>query len=83
MLAMKARENQDDRTLDDLFYLLREEMAYIKLSYSLMTLIDTLRHVLHNLPTISEELSNTILNAFFDALPSSIKDKQLSCACNY
>ena len=58
-------------------------MTDIKLSYSLMTLIDTLKHVLHNLPMINEELANTILNAFFDALPSSIKDKQLSCACNY
>jgi len=45
-----------------------------------MILIDTLRHVLHNLPTISEDLANAILNAFFDALPSSIKDRLLSCA---
>jgi len=80
MLAIETRKNQDDRTLGDLFYLLKEEMADIKLSYSLMILIDTLRHVLHNLPTISEDLANAILNAFFDALPSSIKDRLLSCA---
>ena len=80
MLAMEARKNQDDRTLGDLFFLLKEEMADIKLSYSFMVLIDTLRHVLHNLPTISEDLATTILDAFFDALPSSIKDKLLSCA---
>ena len=80
MLAIEARKNQDDRTLGDLFYLLKEEMADIKLSYSLMILIDTLRRVLHNLPTISEDLANAILNAFFDALPSSIKDRLLSCA---
>jgi len=80
MLAIEARKNQDDRILGDLFYLLKEEMADIKLSYSLMILIDTLRHVLHNLPTISEDLANAILNAFFDALPSSIKDRLLSCA---
>lgn len=80
MLAMEARKNQDDRTLGDLFFLLKEEMADIKLSYSLMVLIDTLRHVLHNLPMISEDLANTILDAFFDALPASLKDKLLSCA---
>ena len=48
MLAIEVRQNQEDRTLGDLFYLLKEEMADIKLSYSLMILIDTLRYVLHS-----------------------------------
>ena len=34
MLAIEARKNQEDRTLGDLFYLLKEEMADIMLSYS-------------------------------------------------
>jgi len=33
-LAIEARKNQEDRTLGDLFYLLKEEMADIMLSYS-------------------------------------------------
>ena len=78
MLAIEARRNQDERTLGDLFFLLKEEMADIKLSYSLMILIDTLKHVLHNLPMVSEELVNTILDAFFDALPLPIKSRLLS-----
>jgi hypothetical protein len=80
MLAIEARKNLDDRTIGDLFYLLKEEMADVKLSYSLMILIDTLRHVLHELPMISEDLANVILDAFFNALPMPIKDKLLSCA---
>ncbi len=80
MLAIEARKNLDDRTIGDLFYLIKEEMADVKLSYSLMILIDTLRHVLHEMPMISEDLANAILDAFFKALPMPIKDKLLSCA---
>lgn len=76
MLAMEVRCNQDERTIGDLFYYLREEMADIKLSYALMILIDTLKDVLHELPMISQDLANSILDAFFEALPSPIKDKR-------
>lgn len=80
MLSIETRNNQDERTIGDLFYYLKEEMADIKLSYSLMILVDTLKNVLHQLPMISEALAETILNTFFDALPQPIKQKLLFCA---
>jgi hypothetical protein len=64
----------------DLFFYLREELADIKLSYSLMILIDTLRDVLNELPMISQDLANAVSDAFFEALPSPIKDKLLFSA---
>ena len=80
MLSMETRNNQDERTIGDLFYYLREEIADIKLSYSLMILVDTLKNVLHQLPMITEALAQTILNTFFDALPQPIRQKLLLCA---
>lgn len=77
MLAIESRNTQDDRTIGELFYYCSDEMEDIKVSQSLMMLIDTLRHVLNNLPTIGQELANTIMdafmNAFMNAIPQSLK----------
>ena len=80
MLAIEAHCHQDDRTIGDLFYFLKEEMVDIKLSYSLMILVDTLRHVLHERPMINQDLANDILNTFFDTLPAPLKEKLFLCA---
>jgi len=55
-------------------------MEDIKLSQSLILLIDTLRNVLNNLPTISQELANTIMDAFLNAIPQSLKQQLLLAA---
>lgn len=73
MLAMESRNMKDDRTIGGLFYCFSDEIEDLKLSQALLLLIDTLRHVLNNLPTISQELGNAIMEAFLNAIPHSIK----------
>lgn len=80
MLSQEARNATDDRTLGDLFYYLREELADIKLSHSLMLLVDTLRQVLSQLPLLSQEMATEIMNSFLNAIPHPIKEKLLLCA---
>lgn len=80
MLAMESRKANDDRTIGDLFYYLREEMADIKLSQSLMLLVDTLRHVLNEMPTMSEKLANEIMDSFLNAIPHPLKQRLLLSA---
>ena len=80
MLSMEARNATDDRTLGELFYYLREELADIKLSQSLMLLVDTLRQVLNQLPLLSQEMANEIMNKFLNAIPHPLKQKLLLCA---
>jgi hypothetical protein len=80
MLAMESRRANDDRTIGDLFYYLREEMSDIKLSQSLMLLVDTLRHVLNEMPMLSEALANEIMDAFLNAIPHPLKQKLLLSA---
>lgn len=77
MLAVESRNAQDDRTIGELFYYCSDEIENIKLSQSLMMIIDTLRHVLNNLPTISLELANTIMDTFMNAIPQSLKQRLL------
>jgi hypothetical protein len=80
MLAIESRNTQDDRTIGELFYYCIGEMEDIKFSQSLMMLIDTLRHTLNNLPTVSQELANTIMDAFLNAIPQSLKQRLLPAA---
>ncbi len=80
MLAMESRNATDDRTIGELFYYLREELADIKLSQSLMLLVDTLRDVLKKLPLLSQEMANQIMTAFLNTIPLPLKQKLLLCA---
>ena len=79
MLAVETRNEQDERTIGDLFYYLREEMADLKLSQSLMLLVDTLREVLKTVPLLSQELANEIMDAFLNAIPHPLKQRLLLC----
>ena len=80
MLAIESRKANDERTIGDLFYYLREELADIKLSHSLMLLVNTLREILNDMPMISEAMSNDIMDAFLNALPQPLKQKLLLSA---
>lgn len=80
MLAIEPRKTNDERTIGDLFYYLREELADIKLSYSLILLVNTLRDILNDMPMISETVANNIMDAFLDALPHPLKQKLLLSA---
>lgn len=80
MLSMEIRNSKDDRTIGDLFYYLREEMADIKLSQSLHLMLDTLREVLKEFPVLSQELANGIIDNLLNAIPQFLKQKLLLCA---
>lgn len=80
MLAIEARNAKDERTLGDLFYYLREEMADMKLSQSLMLLIDTLRHVLNDMPLLSRKMADAIMESFLMSLPPPFRRRLLLSA---
>jgi len=77
MLAIESRNANDERTIGDLFYYLREELADIKLSHSLMLLVNILRDILNDMPMISEAMANDIMDAFLNALPHPLKQRLL------
>ena len=74
MLAMDSRNASDDRAIGELFYYLREELAEIKLSQSLILLVDALREVLKKLPLLSQEMANQIMTAFLNTIPLPLKE---------
>jgi hypothetical protein len=52
-----------------------DEIEDIRLSESLMILIDTLRHTLTHLPMISQEAANMTMDTFLNSIPHSLKQK--------
>lgn len=80
LLAMESRKAKDDRTIGDLFYYLREEMADIKLSQALMLLVDTLLQVLNSMPILSEQAANEIMDCFLNAIPDPLRQRLLLSA---
>lgn len=80
MLAVESRNNQDDRTIGELFYYYSDEMEDLKFSQALILLIDTLRRVLSDFPVISQELANMIMDAFISTMPRSLKERLLFAA---
>ncbi|WP_048894704.1 transposase [Tepidanaerobacter acetatoxydans] len=80
MLSMEARNATDDRTIGDLFFYLKEELQDIKLSQSLMLLVDTLRQTLSKLPLISQEMAKMIMDTFLNTIPQPLRQKLLLCA---
>jgi hypothetical protein len=75
MLAIESRESQDDRSIGGLFYCCCDEMEDVKLAQSLMLLIDALRQALHELPVISQEVANQIMDLFIAAIPLALRQK--------
>lgn len=80
MLSMEARNATDDRTIGDLFFYIKEELEDIKLSQSLMLLVNALRQALNKLPLISQEMANIIMDTFLDTIPQPLRQKLLLCA---
>lgn len=80
MLAVESRNNLDNRTIGELFYYYSDEIEDIKLSESLMIIIDTLRHALNHLPMISQEVANMIMDTFLNSIPHSLKQKLILAA---
>ena len=55
LLAMEQRQNEDQRTLGELFFFLVDEMADITFSRSLCILMDALMASLQEILKLSEE----------------------------
>ena len=64
MLSMESRNATDDRTIVELYLRNKEELQDIKLSESLMLLVDTLRRTLSKSPLLSQEMADKIMDTF-------------------
>lgn len=71
ILAVQHREQSDDRTMGELFYLMIEELSDITFSEAITQLLELFTEVVANEMVLSEEILNNIINQFIQKLPQS------------
>ena len=74
LLAMEQRQNEDQRTLGELFFFLVDEMADITFSRSLCILMDALMASLQEILKLSEEQLAAFSTDFEARLPEYLQN---------
>lgn len=77
LLAMEQRQNEDQRTLGELFFFLVDEMADITFSRSLCILMDALMASLQEILKLSEEQLAAFSTDFEARLPEYLQNTLL------
>lgn len=78
MLALSSREEEDPKTIGQLFYLCCDEMEDIRFAQALILVLDLLKSTLSNEPILSEEKVQSIVDELFNNLPHFLKKAFLS-----
>ena len=74
LLAMEQRQNEDQRTLGELFFFLVDEMADITFSRSLGILMDALMASLQEILKLSDEQLTAFTTDFEARLPEYLRN---------
>jgi hypothetical protein len=74
LLALEQRQNEDQRTLGELFFFLVDEMADITFSHSLCILMDALVASLQELLKLSDEQMAAFIADFESRLPKYLQE---------
>ena len=73
MLVVQKRDNEDERTLGELFYLAIDEMADISFSESMLILIEAMTNSMKEIIHATDEQLVKILEVFLNKLPNLMK----------
>lgn len=73
MLAVQKRDNEDKRTLGELFYLAIDEMADISFSESMLILIEAMTNSMKEIIHATDEQLVRVLEVFLNKLPNLMK----------
>ncbi|AYW49901.1 transposase [Tetragenococcus halophilus] len=75
ILAVQHREQADDRTMGELFYLMIEELSDISFSEAIIQLLELFKEVFENELVLSEETLNNIMEQFIQKLPQATQNQ--------
>lgn len=77
MLAVENRNNQDSRTMGELFFLAFDELEDVQFSEALRLILDILQETLEELLFLTKEQIDSFIDAFITKLPKYLS-KRLS-----
>lgn len=72
LLAWQERQNQDDRTIGDLFFIMNEAMPDIELSQALVWLLNSLKTIINHEVYARRAQIIQMMNQFFTFLPKRL-----------
>ena len=75
MLAVENRNNKDDRTMGELFFLVHDELQDINFSEVLKVILDILKEVLQDLLFLTSEQIDSFIDNFIIKLPKHFAEK--------
>ncbi|MED1438598.1 transposase [Aeribacillus composti] len=78
IMLLSSREEEDPKTIGQLFYLCCDEMEDIRFAQALILVLDLLKSTLSNEPTLSEEKVQSIVDELVNNLPHFLKKAFLS-----
>ncbi len=78
MLAVENRNNQDSRTMDELFFLNFDELQDIQFSEALKVILDILQETLQEVLFLTKEQIDILIEAFITKLPKYLSQKLTS-----
>lgn len=80
MLSVQNRIESDDRSLGELFYHFTDEMADISWIYAINLLMQTFLNTVSDKFSLTDKVLNELLDEFFAALPTDLKQRLGVCA---
>ncbi len=75
ILAVQHREQVDERTMGELFYLMIEELSDISFSEALVQLLELFKEVFANEMVLTEEVLHHIMEQFIRKLPKATQNQ--------
>ena len=75
ILAVQHREQVDERTMGELFYLMIEELSDISFSEALVQLLELFKEVFANEMVLTEEVLHHIMEQFIQKLPKATQNQ--------
>jgi len=75
LLSLENRENKDDRTLGELFYIYCKELEDISFGYAFSLIISVIEQCLNEYLCLTKSLVNAFVENFLACLPAFIKEK--------
>lgn len=78
LLALEKRNNEDERTIGELFYLMVDEMADISLAEATLLIAEAMFNSVKEIVSLSEKQLLNLINSFIDKLPKFFSSQLLS-----
>ena len=75
MLAVENRNNKDERTMGELFFLIHDELQDVNFSEVLRVILDILKEVLQDLLFLTDEQIDRFIDNFILKLPKHFAEK--------